>query len=218
MNASTRPAALAMKDTPRTDEQLVVPMTPAAAVTRLSQVIGALKRVPSIAAALPADTAAGLEANRSALLAAFEANDAANLVSNFRATQGQLNGLFEILRNADLGAADFAALGFPDPQQTGIQAIDPATVIATSVCPRGQVLTNISFQPAAGATGYWLYEVRYFEDQRIEDAIIGSMAPYFSRIRLAGGQRFLRIESRNPSSWVRSEEFEIQVPLPDAWD
>ena len=205
-----------------TDEPLIVPMTPGSAIVRLTQVSGALKRHPTITGVLQADAAAQLEQHRATLLGAIEAGDYAIIEPAFRAAQQHLSRLYETLCQPGLWGADeagthFAALGFPDPLQIEIQPIDVTTVLPTFCKPRAQVLTNLSFQPAAGATGYWLFEVRYFDGERVEDAVIGSTSPYFSRIRLDCGTRHLRIESRNPSSWARCDEFKIEVPFADAW-
>lgn len=205
-----------------TDEPLIVPMTPGSAIMRLTQAAGAIKRHASIAGVLPTDAAAQLEQYRAALLATIEAGDYGAIEPAFRAAQQHISRLYETLCQPGLwganeAAANFAALGFPDPLQIEIQSINVTTVLPTFARPRAQVLTNLSFQPAAGATGYWLFEVRYFDGQRVEDAVIGSTSPYFSRIRLDCGTRHLRIESRNPSSWARSDEFKIEVPFVDAW-
>jgi hypothetical protein len=57
------------------DEPTVIPVSPGAAVARLSQVAGALQKNADIAAALPSETAAQLRSQRDALLQALE-NDA----------------------------------------------------------------------------------------------------------------------------------------------
>jgi hypothetical protein len=138
-----------------TDEPLIVPMTPGSALVRLSQISGAIKRNPAIATALPADSIAQVEQQRTALLNAIEANDFNAIEPAFRSTQQHLSRLYDTLCQPNAwepqeAAAHFAALGFPDPQQTEIQPIDVTTVLPTYAKPRAQVLTNIAFEPAAG--------------------------------------------------------------------
>jgi hypothetical protein len=80
-----------------------------------------------------------------------------------------------------------------------------------------QTLTNFAFRDAPGATAYWLREVRYIDNERsewarLEDPLIESYVPLFTRVRLPVGTRHFRIESRNPHENAVSEEFTIEVP------
>jgi len=206
-----------------TDETLVRPVAPGEAIVRLAQVSGGLQRHAAIAALLPQAAPSNLQKHRAALLDALESGNHTRIAGALHEAQDELRRLYISLcrplleddlspESAAERLAQLAALGFPDPRVTDAQPVDVATVITTFSLIRGQVVTTLHFQEAPAATAYWLHEVRYFDDERLEDAILESPAPLFPRVRLALGKRHLRIKSRNAHTSVISEEFTITVP------
>jgi len=194
-------------------EPLIAPVSPGAALARLAQVTGALERHPAFAQALPADAIAQLQGARDALLRALEADEAISIVTALGAAQDQLCRLYQQLIAAAVEPAFYAALHFPDPAQAVLQAIDTGTIIATFSMPAAQVLTSIAFLDAPGATAYWLHELRVINGEIAQDAMLESYTPLFPRVRLPCGTHVFRIESRNPSCSVFSDEFTIEVPV-----
>ncbi|MBV9467757.1 MAG: hypothetical protein JO316_06775 [Abitibacteriaceae bacterium] len=204
-----------------TDEQLIVPVSPGSALVRLSQVKGALQRHSHIAEALPAATITQLQQEQETLLRALEVNEAASIQSGLRVAQEHLRSIYETLSQAHTPYANGTAagqshpcsiLGFPDPRESQVQPVNAKTVIATFSKPARQVMTALSFQEAAGAIAYWLVEVRFLRDERLEDFMVESTAPLFTRLRLPCGPHTLRIQTRNLSEAVMSEDFTIEVP------
>ncbi len=212
------------RDWLNTDAVLVRPISPGAALVRLAQVSGGLSRQTALAALLPAQAQDNLQKHRAALEAALEANQLAQVEATLRETQNELRGLFLSLsqpllegeisdEDAATRVAALADLGFPDPRESEVHVVDINTVIPTFSLIRRQVVATINFQDAHNATGYWLHEVRYFgEDERIEDPLLESHAPLFPRVRLALGERHLRIKSRNAHFSAITPEFTIVVP------
>lgn len=191
------------------DEPLIVPLTPGETLVRLSQ----------LAAHLDGDISRQIEplrAARTELLNALEVDDQAAVKSTLYEAQQQLASLYEAVKDDE---TQCTTLGFPLPRfiddALAIAAVDVATVTATFSLTGKQILTSLSFERAANAKSYWLHEVRHFQDspeERVEDAVIENSAPLFDRLRLPSGPRVLRIKSRNPSAFVLSEEFTIEVP------
>jgi hypothetical protein len=201
------------------DEPTVIPVSPGAAVARLSQVAGALQKNADIAAALPSETAAQLRSQRDALLQALE-NDAPNEVeAALRAAQVSLRQVYEAISQPGLWTVEqapavFAALRFPDPLVNGVQPVDASRVVATFSCPRKQILTTLAFEDAPGSIAYWLREIRTIEatGEILDDHMVENYAPVFHRLRIAPGVRRFRIESRDSSKIAVSDEFEITIP------
>lgn len=204
-----------------TDEQLIVPVSPGSALVRLTQVKGALQRHSHIAETLPADTTTQLQQERENLLRSLETDEAASIQSELRVAQEHLRGIYETLcQTNDAGSNGTAtgpsqfctALGFPDPRENRVQPVNAQTVLATFSKPARQILTAFSFQEAAGAIAYWLVEVRFLRDERLEDFLVESTAPLFTRLRFPCGTHTFRIQTRNLSEAVMSEDFTIEVP------
>jgi hypothetical protein len=199
------------------DEPLIVPVSPGAALVRLTEVGGALQRRADIARALPEDALQQLQSTRGDLLAAIESGARGAIEETLRAAQNHLRLLYEAACQPGLWSADeapsvYAALGFPDPLRNGLQTVDVGTVLATFSMPRRQVLTTLSFRDAPGATAYWLREIRVINGLEVEDPTVSSYAPVFMRQRMPSGGHRLRIESRDASTFKISAEFEITVP------
>ena len=194
-------------------EPLVAPVSPGTALARLAQVGGALERHPTIAQVLPPDAVSQLQSHRESLLQALEADDAAFTVAALKNAQDHLCHIYEQVVAAGAEPGAYAALRFPDPSQESLQPIDTSTVIATFSMPVAQVWTTITFLDAPGATAYWLHEVRTINGQLAQDAMLESNAPLFPRVRIPSGSHVFRIESRNPSHSVLSDEFTIEVPV-----
>ncbi|HEX8237835.1 MAG TPA: hypothetical protein VF600_17975 [Abditibacteriaceae bacterium] len=201
------------------DEPTVIPVSPGAAITRLSQVAGALRKNSEIAAALPAETATLLRSRRDALLQALENDEPGAVEAALRDAQKTLRQIYETVSQPGLWTPEqapsvFAALHFPDPLVRGVQPVDASRVIATFACPRNQVLTTLSFEDAPGSIAYWLREIRTIEatGEILDDAMVENYAPVFHRLRIAPGVRRFRIESRDASNIAVSDEFEITVP------
>lgn len=209
-----------MKVDPRfTDETSIVPPTPGAALVRLSQTIGAVRRLPN------AETVPSLVQNlasaRERLQEAIENGD--KLGTPFQNAQNALRELYahviEMGADADENATILIALGFPDPRISEpeyVGAVNVNTVVTTHFKPVRQVFSTLTFQEAPGATAYWLFEIRALgrdgDGGEATDALVENYAPYFSRVRLPVGPHRFIIESRNPSKSARSEEFSIEVP------
>ena len=199
-----------------TDETSIAPPTPGAALVRLSEAIGAVRRVQSNETAVP-ETAEKLASARAQLLESLEQNRFVD--EAFRASQNALRELFaqtlsstpdSISQSQRLGE-----LGFCDPhlkEKSRVLPVDVSTVLATHFKPQRQVFTTLCFREAFGATAYWLLEVREFDGQEILEGVVENYAPLFSRVRLPVGAHRLVIESRNPSHTARSEEFVVEVP------
>lgn len=201
-----------------TDEPLIRPITAGTALVRLSEVLGALQRDSALSAALPQSVQDTLVERRTVLLSAIEDDSSLALESAFIAAQNALLQLYgEICQGADSDAASeqLVQLGFPDPKQRGdVQIIDVSTLLVTFSRPKKQVLTTFSFREAAGAMSYWLHEIRFLRDERLEDPIVQNYAPLFQRVRIAPGPRTFRILSRNIHHSVASQEFSFKVPEP----
>jgi len=189
-----------------TDEPLIRPVTAGTALVRLSEVLGALKRHSTLLMALPNGILDELQKRREALLTAVEEGSSKSLESTFIAAQTTLQQLHETIFQSS-GKAEAAqhlvALGFPDPTQSGeVQPIKISSLLITFSRPKKQVLTTFAFREAAGAMAYWLHEIRFLRDERLEDPIVQSYAPLFQRVRVA----------------PPSEEFSFKVPEPADFD
>jgi hypothetical protein len=201
------------------DEPTVIPVSPGAAVTRLSQVVGALQKNTDLAAALPAQTTTQLRSQRDALLRALENDEPRAVEAALRDAQKTLRQIYETISQPGLWSPEqappvFASLHFPDPLVRGVQPVDASRVIATFACPQNQVLTTLSFEDAPGSIAYWLREIRTIEatGEILDDAMVENYAPVFHRLRIAPGVRRFRIESRDSSKIAVSDEFEITIP------
>jgi hypothetical protein len=205
-----------------TDEPLIRPVTAGTALVRLSEVLGALKRHSTLLAALPNGIRDDLCKRREALLEAIEQGPSKALESTFIAAQTALQQLHEaISQGSDKAetAQHLVELGFPDPTQFGeVQPIDIGSLLITFSRPKKQVLTTFAFREAAGAMAYWLHEIRFLRDERLEDPIVQNYAPLFQRVRIAPGPRTFRILSRDTHKSVASEEFSFKVPEPADFD
>ena len=196
------------------DEPLIVPITPGEVLIRLAQVTHIIGVRPGLA---DASFTAALPHEQTRLLDALSKNDPAAI----RAAQSTAQEALQALYRASEGSDDkLLALGFPTPAQlkepTFIAAPDEKSISLTYTLCGKQVMTSLAFDRVAGATGYWLHVVRYWEEQgetqRIEDPILESAVPLFPRVRLAVGKQILRLKSRNLSVSAISNEFEIDVP------
>lgn len=203
------------------DEPSLAPATPGYALVRLSQVVGGLRDegkanlVPS-SLSVPEWTANFLD-SRTKLLEAAEG--AGSWPEAFSRAQDTLRSFY-----ADLVAAEtsletqkrlLAAFGFPMPDrniETWLSPVDLSSLVLSHFKPEKQVFTTFSFNEAHGSMAYWLFEVRFFKDERLEDAVVENFAPQFSRIRLPVGPHRFFIETRNTHRSVRSQEFDIVVP------
>jgi len=210
-----------------TDEPLIRPVTAGTAITRLSEVIGALKRHSALLATLPQGVAEELNSRREALLKALEHTNLDNtpskpLESAFIAAQGALHQLYETVTKGNDPSAvaeHLTQLGFPDPAQADeVVPIDLSTLLVTFSRPKKQVLTTFAFREAAGAMAYWLHEIRFLRNERLEDPIVQNYAPLFQRVRIVPGPRTFRILSRNLHGSVASAEFSFKVPSPQDFD
>lgn len=199
------------------DEPLICPVAPGAALCRLSEVAGALERQ----AALP-EWPETLRAARVDLENALESGESARVTDALHAAQEKLSACYDALC-ALLDAAPLcAAIGFPAPGKAGlrerfVEAIDVTTIQVTYTRFGKQVLANFSFRDAQGATAYWLHEVRFIDGERsewarLEDAVVESYSPVFTRVRMGSGTRHFIIESRNPHKSALSQEFTLEVP------
>ena len=196
-----------------TDEPLICPATPAAALWRLERLQGALAQEEEWDA-MPI-------LHKSLAQARETIQDAARTQPNVGTALAQAQNAIRAVYDAVVSdPARTVRLGFPDPNNTiknFVATVDLSTVVTTHFKPQKQIFTTIAFEEAHGATAYWLFEIRSLanaprgEDEAV-DAIVENYAPYFSRVRLPVGKHRLVIESRNPSKSTRTEEFEIEVP------
>lgn len=199
-----------------TDETKIAPPTPGAALVRLSQTLGALRRVQN-ANPMP-ENLAQLARERESLQNAIENGE--KLGTPFKNAQNALRILFATIQNSsssdDEKGALLVQLGFPDTrinESDYVAPVDVSTVCATHFKPQKQVFSTLAFEEAQGATAYWLFEIRVLADgTEAHDALIENYAPTFSRVRLPIGNHRFIIESRNPSKSVRSAEFSVDVP------
>jgi hypothetical protein len=205
------------EDTAMTEEPLLMPFTPGAAIERLSHIRGTLATHSDIAAALPEATPAHIDSAREALLLAVESGDQSARQRALRAAQKYLCQLYETLRQpevfpAERMAAHFAELGLPNPQQEDLRPIDVSTVLVTFSKPQRQIFTTIAFEHSPGAIGYRLRETIVVAGEDFVDDTIEGPLPVFRRVRLPIGEHRLRVESRNHSHFVLSDEFIVNVP------
>jgi hypothetical protein len=199
------------------DEPLIVPLTPAEALARVTRVLGALTRDGQSTAIAEKDTISLLQKAQLELTTSFTSDQISAISGALALAQSALSTLHAQLRKDD---ARLQALGFPTAVQLedphSLAAPDEKRVVATYTLNDKQVLTSLAFEHAPGATAYWLHVVRYWEEngqtQRIEDPILESPGPFFARVRLPVGPQILRLKSRNPSASKISEEFSIHVP------
>lgn len=198
------------------DEPSIAPPTPGALLVRLSQLLGVLRDGAPNANGVPS-MPQKLASAREALLQAIEKGEPLGAV--FNSAQHTLREIYAQTTNLhsdeEVRADALLKLGFPDPRLVAAERVlpvDVSTVVATHFKPEKQVFTTLSFAEAHGATAYWLFEARYFDDERIVEGVVENYAPQFSRVRLPVGKHHLIIESRNPHYATRSEEFTIQVP------
>lgn len=202
------------------DEPTLAPPSPGAAIVRLSQVLGELRQ--GKANLVPKDElvpewSKKIEESRADLLQAVEQRQ--DIGAAFSGAQTTLRGFYAALVESQPDATMLPALlkvfGFPDPFRSvddWVHPVDVDSVVLSHFMPERQVFSSFSFDEAPGATAYWLWEVRFFEDQRLEDAIVENYAPQFSRIRLPVGEHSFFIESRNRHRSVRSAEFQVTIP------
>lgn len=203
-----------------TEEPLLMPFTPGAAIERLSHIRGALAKHAEIAAVLPPSTPNHIETARQALLLALESGDQGTRQGALVASQDYLRQLFATLSQPGLfpegeGSAHFAALGFPDPskkEKEALRPLDVSSVIVTFTRPERQIFTTIAFEHSPGAIGYRLRQTIVVAGEDFIDDTLESPVPVFRRVRLPVGEHRLRIESRNHSYFVLSEEFKVVVP------
>ena len=201
------------------NEPRVVPITPGQVLVRLSEIIGAVKKQPSLGQAISDGTIHNLEAARQNLMSAIEAGDREARRTSFENAQRLLMKTYEVIAqpgtwNADEAAQNFKAFGFPDPLQEhgSVETVDVSTVLATFTQPERQVFMSLSFDDAPGAIAYWLRETRVIAGEEIHDYLIENYAPVFQRVRLATGPHRFRIQSRNLHEQVLSDEFTIVIP------
>ncbi len=198
------------------DEPLICPVTPGAALCRLSEVTGALERQ----SVLP-EWPESLRAARLALENALESGETERVTSALHAAQEKLTVCYDAVCALPAAAPLCAAVGFPSPgnsfKERHVEAVDVATIQVTYTRFGKQVLANFSFRDAQGATAYWLHEVRFIDGERcewarLEDAVTESYSPVFTRVRMGGGTRYFIIESRNPHKSAFTQEFTLEVP------
>lgn len=199
------------------DEPSIAPPTPGALLVRISQLIGAFREAAPNANGVP-NSPQKLASAREALLNAIEKGEPLGTV--FSSAQGTLREIYAqtAAQHADdeARAQALLKLGFPDPRLVASERVLPvevSSVVATHFKPEKQVFTTLSFAEAHGATAYWLFEARYFDDERIVEGVVENYAPQFSRVRLPVGKHHLIIESRNSHYAARSEEFLLEVPV-----
>jgi hypothetical protein len=197
------------------DEPLITPYNPGEAVVRIAQLTGALTASPQNAAS--GNHLAALDAAQAQLIRAVADASPEAIRSALATAQSAISAVYDEFSSHE---ALLQALGFPLPSQVAdpyfIAAPDEKSVVATYTLRGKQVLTSLAFNYCPGATGYWLHNVRYWQEdgevQRIEDPIISSNVPIFPRVRLPIGKQVLRLKSRNLSVSAISDEFEIEVP------
>ncbi len=201
-----------------TDEPLIVPPSPGAALTRLALVEGVLKRHADIADALSQDAEGQLKQARESLLNALNSGEREAVADALKTAQNRVRRLYESLCEPGLwneeGRAEkvFALFNFPDPLRPGVQAIDVSSVVATFSCPQRQIMTSLAFDEAPGALAYWLRETRVVQGEDVVDYMLERYSPLFLRVRLPIGPHRFQIESRDNSRVALSEEFVIVVP------
>jgi len=194
-----------------TDEPSIRPATPAAALWRLSRLVGALERETSWNA-MPI-----LHEKLARALTDLlnEAASGGNPQAAFENSQSAIEKIYEAAAQSE-DDGRLVRLGFPDPTITAkdfVGPVDISTVVVSHFKPQKQVFSTISFEEAHGATAYWLLEIRVLGDgSEALDAIVENYAPYFSRVRLPIGKHRFVIESRNPSKHARTGEFSVEVP------
>ncbi|HEY0074067.1 MAG TPA: hypothetical protein VGB77_08205 [Abditibacteriaceae bacterium] len=194
------------------DEPLICPVAPGTALVRLSEVIGAFQQHDT------AENMTSLRLAREELLNALEGGNQEAIGLALRGAQDALIACYQACENAELCAA--AKFPLPDkvsPTARHLEPIDLTSLQMTYARFGKQVMVSFAFRDAPGATAYWLREVRYIDNERaewarLEDQIVESFTPQFSRVRLPSGTRHFRIEARNPSGGIVSDEFTIQVP------
>jgi hypothetical protein len=191
------------------DEPLICPVSPGAALSRLSEVIGA-------AARLNVETMALREA-REGLFAALESGAPDAIGAALQNAQAALIACYESADEALCDAASFPPPGAVSPKARFLEAVDLTSLHVTFARFGKQIMASFVFRDAPGATAYWLREVRYIDGDRsewarLEDQVMESFTPQFSRVRLPSGTRHFRIEARNPSESVTTDEFTIEVP------
>lgn len=190
------------------DEPLICPVTSGSALARLCEVIGAFEND---------DDAVALRTAREELMTALGNGAQDDIGQALRHAQEVLTACYQ------QSSEEFCeAAGFPPPDKVTHRArhLEPVDLTSLQVtCARfgKQVMVSFSFRDAPGATAYWLREVRYIDNERaewarLEDQVVQSLAPLFSRVRLPSGTRHFRIEARNSSGGIVTDEFTIEVP------
>ena len=203
----------------RSDESTITPPNPGAALVRLSQVIGSLRRSP-LSNSVPENAnllASPLIAARERLYKAIESGK--NVGTAFSGAQQSLQNLFARVceihsDDAQTQAQALLELGFPDPRliaEARVAPVDVSSVVVTHFKPVKQVFTTLAFDEAHGATAYWLHEKKMIEGEPYIDAVIENWAPQFTRIRMPIGTHCLIIESRDSSYSVMSREFKFRA-------
>ena len=197
-------------------EPSVAPISTGAAMARISEVAGAIHRHESIAVVLPdaLSQLANAQHRLNVALGQGEQGAKQNALSN---AQSVLQRVYETVSQPGLFEAEkapevFRALGFPDPLNPTLQAIDLATIVTTFSQPQKQVLMALAFDDAPGAIAYWLRETRVVQGEDYHDYLLESYHPQFRNVRLAPGKHRFNIQSRNMHDTILSEEFEIEIP------
>ena len=193
------------------DEPLICPVSPGTALVRLSEVIGAFEQENG-------QDITRLRLAREELLSALEGGSQDAISEALHNAQEALIVRYESCDSEEL----CAAAKFPPPGKVSYKArhlepVDLTSLQVTFARFGKQVMVSFAFRDAPGATAYWLREVRYIDNERaewarLEDQIVESFSPQFSRVRLASGTRHFRIEARNPSGGIVTDEFTIEVP------
>lgn len=195
-----------------TDEPSIAPTTPGTALVRLSQIAGALRGEGRNANSVP-DHLEAIVTAREALLQALEKGT--NLSSALSAAQDSIRRLYAAVATSNGGGAGLTDLGFPSPERgedDWVEPVDTSTIVVTHFKPVRQVFSTIAFSDAHGATAYWLHEIRTLRGERLDDQVVESYSPIFTRVRLPVGPHTFIIESRNPHQSARSREFTFEVP------
>jgi hypothetical protein len=207
------------------DDALVAPISPGEALARLLRVEPALALLgvgqdelrehlraatQKLMQAIGAQSAQGTSTSGT-----YDA--AGELQQALHGAQAVLGRCFEAALALENSEEVCRALGFPPPalKMLEVRPVDLSTLTVTFSRPQRQVLTSFAFADAPNATGYRLFELRVtVGGEDYEDSTVASPRPSFSRVRLGAGERRFRIESRNAHSYVLSEYFSINVPLP----
>lgn len=198
---------------PRTvpDEPLVCPVAPGTALVRLCEVIGAFEQASG-------QDVTRLRLAREGLSSALEGGSQEAISEALRNAQEALIASYESCDSQELcAAAKFSQPGKVSHKTRHLEPVDLTSLQMTFARFGKQVMVSFAFRDAPGATAYWLREVRYIDNERaewarIEEQIVQSFSPQFSRVRLPSGTRHFRIEARNPSGGLVSDEFTIEVP------